>query len=630
MQPVILLTFSNDQDAYLESIVVEQKNIKKHLWNYDNNSSKILVRDVAHTSIKDIFNLVNQYHNRIQFFHFGGHANGQGLQLEKAVGFSQHAHAKGIAGLLGSQSQLKLVFLNGCATEGQVQTLLDAGVKSVIATSVAINDSKAREFAEQFYTALVAGASIKEAFKRAKSYLETNYSKTEIQGVAKTRGLKLRRESKDKLPWGIYLKEENLSVLDEGLPKENYHEVMINDQPYQGGAIPPLNTKLVKQVFIAIKDTPYAVKLIKEAKASQRKIRPQDLRDTIIRSYLAPISVHLRTLFSTDLSRGYSQERLQQISTIHLRTMELMAFIMVSDLWDSINRHGGKLEYTDTEAVQLNAFFDLNEKTYPYFDFLLLINAIISIFNRKSWKFYINELNDYPNGLSNIPSIAKAHDVLIFIKNVLESDVPSRLIENYCIKGEAQLANLLCDFKYLVKYKLVVIKNIEVIKVRNEPPAHYRHILVELDNNYNDQGTKDTDTQMESFTDMESVLLYKDNITQALNLSPFVIDENALTKNLNSKVFFLQYPIYNTAPSNDDLDDLDGLDDLFSDAPMASDLPSLHYQFIENEEDHLVISPQNHKVIARIFKNAKATILGETSSESSDNSDDDDDILNLL
>jgi hypothetical protein len=172
----------------------------------------------------------------------------------------------------------------------------------------------------------------------------------------------------------------------------------------------------------------------------------------------------------------------------------------------------------------------------------------------------------------------------------------------------------------------VVVKNIEVIKVRNEPPPKYKHILVELDNNYNDQGTKDTDTQLESFTDMESVLLYKDNITQALSLSPFVIDENALTKNLNSKVFFLQYPIYSTAKADDDFDDLDAL---LSDAPMANDLPSLHYQFLENEEDHLVVSPQNHKVISRIFKNAKATILGEPNSESSE-SDDDDGILNFL
>ena len=583
------------------------------------------MRDVAHTSIEDIFYLVNRYHNRIQFFHFGGHANGQGLQLEKAVGYSQHAYVKGIAGLLGSQSQLKLVFLNGCATEGQVQTLLDAGVKAVIATSVAINDTKAREFAEQFYGALVAGVSIKEAFKRAKSYLETNYQSTKIQDIENTRGLKLRRESKEKLPWGIYLKAENQAVLDEGLPKESYHEVMIGNQVQKGGNIPTLNTKLVKQVFIAIKDTPNAVKLIKEAKAHRRKIRPQDLRDAIIRSYLAPISVHLRTLFSIDLSQNYSQDRLQQISTIHLRTMELLAFIMISDLWDAINRHDGKVEYTEAEAVQLNAFFELNEKTYPYFDFSLLINAIMSVFNRKGWKFYVDELNLYQNGLLKEPSTAKAHEFLTFIKNVLESDVPSRLIESYCIQAEEQLANFLCDLKHLVKYKLVVIKNIEVIQVRNEPPPKYKHIVVELDNNYNDQGTKDTDTQLQSFTDMESVLLYKDNITQALNLSPFVIDENALTKNLNSKVFFLQYPAYDNVPSNDSVDDLDAL---LSDMPIANDLPSLHYQFIKNEEDHLVISPQNHKVIARIFKNAKATILGEANSEGNDN--DDDDILNLL
>lgn len=625
MQPVILLTFSNNQDAYLTNIVIEQKNIKKHLWAYDNNSSKILVRDVAHSSIEDIFYLVNRYHNRIQFFHFGGHANGEGLQLEKAVGFSQHAHAKGIAGLLGSQKELKLVFLNGCATEGQVQTLLDAGVKTVIATSVAINDTKATLFSEQFYSALVAGSSIKGAFIRAKNYLETHHNHVEIAEISQTRGLRLKRESKNKLPWGIYLKAENQSILEEGLPKESYHQVMINDASYPNNTIPKLNTKLVKQVFIAIKNTPYALKLIKEAKANRQKIKPQNLRDAIIRSYLSPISVHLRTLFSTDLSQAYSQNRLQQISITHLRTMEFLAFIMVSDLWDAINQHRSQIEYTDAELVQLNAFFDLNEKTYPYFDFSLLIDAIINIFNRKDWKFYMTELNHYPNGLSDISTIAAAHKFLIFIKNVLESDVPSRLIETYCIQAEEHLANLLCDLKFLVNYKLIVIKNIEVIQVRNEPPPKYKHIVVELDNNYNDQGTKDTDTNLQSFTDMESVLLYKDNITQALNLSPFVIDENALTKNLNSKIFFLKHSTYTAIPTNDDFDDFDAL---LSDAPIENDLPTLHYQFIENEEDNLIISQQNHKVIARIFKNAKATILGKPLNENP--IIDDNDILNLL
>ena len=50
--------------------------------------------------------------------------------------------------------------------------------------------------------------------------------------------------------------------------------------------------------------------------------------------------------------------------------------------------------------------------------------------------------------------------------------------------------------------------------------------------------------------------------------------------------------------------------------------------FIENEADELVISKQKHQVIARIFKNAKATILGETNSSTTNS--DYDDILNLL
>ncbi len=44
------------------------------------------------------------------------------------------------------------------------------------------------------------------------------------------------------------------------------------------------------------------------------------------------------------------------------------------------------------------------------------------------------------------------------------------------------------------------------------------------------------------FTDNESVILLKDleDVSQYLNLTPFIIDQNALTGNENTKLFFLR------------------------------------------------------------------------------------------
>ena len=69
--------------------------------------------------------------DRLVVFHYGGHANGTLLQLEDGA-----ESAVGLARLLGQMRSLKLVFLNGCATQGHAALLRDAGVPAVIATSV--------------------------------------------------------------------------------------------------------------------------------------------------------------------------------------------------------------------------------------------------------------------------------------------------------------------------------------------------------------------------------------------------------------------------------------------------------------------------------------------------------------
>ncbi len=80
------------------------------------------------------------------------------------------------------QRGTQLVFLNDCLTVPQVEQLLHAGVSDVIATSQAIDDNLAKEFAVLFYRSLGDGASIDTAFHEASAAVRT------IRGN-RTRGL---------------------------------------------------------------------------------------------------------------------------------------------------------------------------------------------------------------------------------------------------------------------------------------------------------------------------------------------------------------------------------------------------------------------------------------------------------
>ena len=65
-----------------------------------------------------------------------------------------------------------LVFLNGCSTEPQVRRLREAGVKAVVATTHAIQDAVAAEFAAAFYAEL-AVRPLRRAFDAAVQALRT-------------------------------------------------------------------------------------------------------------------------------------------------------------------------------------------------------------------------------------------------------------------------------------------------------------------------------------------------------------------------------------------------------------------------------------------------------------------------
>ena len=133
------------------------------------------------------------------------------LMLEAALGSADGAaHAEGLAGLLGDQRGLKLVFLNGCSTLPQVDLLLGAGVPAVIATSHAINDPVARDFAIAFYQALTIGREadgLARADDRGGLRLGGELRQDEVRGLADRPLREHKVKSKDVhevtagLPW---------------------------------------------------------------------------------------------------------------------------------------------------------------------------------------------------------------------------------------------------------------------------------------------------------------------------------------------------------------------------------------------------------------------------------------------
>lgn len=145
-----------EERQLLEGVFRKKKLVDQNIDLYSEDSE----------NLSEIVQDINAFSSYLCIFHYAGHANSNEIHLA-----DKKVQGKNIAHLLSNSAEspnLKLVFLNGCSTNGQVKFFLEFPQNlAVIATHCPINDSKAKKFAHRFYGFLVDGKSIKEAFDNA-------------------------------------------------------------------------------------------------------------------------------------------------------------------------------------------------------------------------------------------------------------------------------------------------------------------------------------------------------------------------------------------------------------------------------------------------------------------------------
>lgn len=195
--PFVLLVFSNKQDSYLEFIKKETSELRKILLGL---KDKIDYEIISNATTDDLFEAMTTFHDQATVFHYGGHADSLHLELEN--------HNQGIEQfiqLLKGMSNLQIIFLNGCSTQGMVTQILDGIDRdiAVIATATKVDDERAFTFAKAFYTAFTQeNQTLEGAFEMAKSKLDA----ADIKQATFSRGIihKPGDTPESPMPWGVY------------------------------------------------------------------------------------------------------------------------------------------------------------------------------------------------------------------------------------------------------------------------------------------------------------------------------------------------------------------------------------------------------------------------------------------
>jgi hypothetical protein len=250
------------------------------------------------------------------------------------------------------------------------------------------------------------------------------------------------------------------------------------------------------------------------------------LADLIIRNFPWPVGVELRRLFSGSM-RQLDRMRLDQIFKTIERSMQFLSFVMLSQMVKSMEE--GKLVIPGSFSNEFkNRFLVLSLGNFSW-----IIRAIGNLYQDQKIKWFMPEMSEYFDN-----KFFNALDFWVPERNEIghyQINLTREEIEKRCVEYEEKLTFILQRISFLVKYKLVSVKEIKVIKSKmNEAAFHHVFDLL----NSSDSDFKANEFQESTFTESNSVLLMKNikSLDEYLNLSPLIIDTS--TEVLDSKEKF--------------------------------------------------------------------------------------------
>ncbi len=527
-QPILYFTFANQADDHLPQLQREIEEVKDILRPLESRAFIKLERE-ERASTQDIIKTLSTYPEQISIFHYAGHAGGQALELEGGAG-----QAKGLAQLLGAQPNLKLVFLNGCSTQGQVADLFKAGVKAVIATSVPIGDEKAVQFSSAFYRALANKRSIKLAFEFAKAAIETEYRDSPTFHIQ--RGVGLEREATEaeaQMPWTLYVQAEHEEEIlawrlpyyrEVGLPK---HMIQFIGQQFK------LNRYIVLVLDEMCRYNKDIYSQMVEVRDGQEvKKDSSTYLDLVIQNFPWVIGSQIQLL--RQFNRP-GKERLEQLLSTYLLTSLTIYYILFSDLWDTKRRQGFSLPPAFSADIKQHKDNLLKR------DFLKLSQDMAGIMNTQKAEFFIPEMKDFFAMLADEQShLYKAWQFLEKTRAGF-STIPDDQLEQQCLTVEQALALVLQKAAFLADYRMLTVRNISIDNPRYGEETYELNfgalnaIVSTSLSLYEDSDKR----RKENYSNCKSIVLTPDenDLSQALNLSPFVIDKNTFLQNEHIDLF---------------------------------------------------------------------------------------------
>ncbi len=268
---------------------------------------------------------------------------------------------------------------------------------------------------------------------------------------------------------------------------------------------PAAAESMIQEIFQAmIKHKPSLAKFMMVDEDEGETVDNRLLAYQIFKIFPWPIGIEVRRLFSINLSSGH-ETRFEQLQRTIKRCLKVLTFILLGELINRIQLLQLKLDANQGKKLA-DRLQNLNED-----NLLQSLETLTQLVAQPSDFFeddlvqtfddaFFREVSDWTSLIQNTENLAET-----------------------CENLEQILTYLLKKSTFLLKYKMVSINSIEVVKPKYKEATfqHSLHILNNVDGEFQIH-----QEVLEAFADSRAVLLMKSikNSREYINLSPLIID----------------------------------------------------------------------------------------------------------
>ena len=522
----ILIITANDPNDRLNMLAREGKDIQRWLnasprKNYD-------VTLLPETTTEDIIKELNIPNRQVEVLHYAGHANNDVLRLADT-----DAGAKELATKLQSLGTLKLVFVNGCASKGQVQFFHAAGIPFVVATSRPIEDEKAFWLATQFYQYLTLGRSLREAFNEV--FNDANFQKKDIVFGGERGIMPIPQTDAQDIPWGLYVRTGSENA-DYRLP---FTAKMVSDTEGVN------HTVFLDNIIYALESvsSPQFAGIKRLLDNLRRGNVPNNKKiSELIKAVPYTLGLRIRQITAEpeDKSSEYYRELLYYYIFLHETLLHHTASVLIAQVWQNKQKMFAN-KPTSFDAIMV--FWLKNRLTQSPQDYSSHIQYLLDWLTQTDVPNPFSK-TDTEGLLTYLNSEAFEQAAIFFYQQKMQYEQRVRLNESEslenCFIAQQHLDGAFQGLKFVTAYVMASVRGIDV--------TNFRHVATEYSNIVSKlviTEAEPTSVFGKKMLENKSVLCYNTaetnfdaimDIPEKTTLFPFVIDRNVFTEKSNNEV----------------------------------------------------------------------------------------------